>query len=142
MDVVYEPGELKAVIYKNGAVIGETVKKTAGEPVKLTLTPDRNTISADGYDLSYILVEAVDKEGNPCPIADDMVTFKLEGPAEIAGIGNGNPLSMEPFQDSEHSLFFGKAMLVLRSKEGKSGSVTITATADGYDTAKVQVDTK
>ena len=142
MDVVYEPGELKAVIYKNGAVIGETVKKTAGEPVKLTLTPDRNTISADGYDLSYILVEAVDKEGNPCPIADDMVTFKLGGPAEIAGIGNGNPLSMEPFQDSEHSLFFGKAMLVLRSKEGKSGSVTITATADGYDTAKVQVDTK
>ncbi len=142
MDVIYEPGELKAVIYKNGAVIGEAVKRTAGRPIKLTLTPDRNTIFADGYDLSYILVEAVDDKGNQCPLADDMVTFKLEGPAEIAGIGNGNPLSMEPFQDSKHSLFYGKAMLVLRSIEAKAGPVTITANAKGYDTAKVKIKTE
>ena len=142
MDVVYEPGELKAVIYKDGAVIGETINKTAGEPVRLVLTPDREKISADGNDLSYVMVEAVDNEGNPCPLASDMVTFKLDGPAVIAGIGNGNPLSMEPFQDSERSLFYGKAMLVLRSIEGKTGSVTVTATAENYDTAKVQITTE
>jgi beta-galactosidase len=139
MDVVYEPGELRAVIYKDGAVIGETVKKTAGEPVELVLTPDRETISADGYDLSYILVEAIDKEGNPCPFASDIVTFNLEGPAKIAGIGNGNPLAMEPFQDPEHRLFYGKAMLVLRSIEGEYGDVTVTATAGGYESTKVQL---
>ncbi|MBN1831258.1 MAG: DUF4982 domain-containing protein [Deltaproteobacteria bacterium] len=139
MDVIYEPGELRAVIYKNGAVIGESIKKTAGDPVGLVLTPDRDKIFADGYDLSYVLVESVDKEGNPCPLADDTVTFKLDGPAEIAGIGNGNPLSMEPFQDSEHSLFYGKAMLLIRPIEGESGPVTISATAEGYETTQVHL---
>jgi beta-galactosidase len=84
-------------------------------------------------------VESTDNEGNPCPPANDLVTFELDGPAEIAGIGNGNPLSMEAFQTSQHSLFHGKAILVLRSIEGKPGAVTITASADGYDTAKVQI---
>jgi hypothetical protein len=46
---------------------------------------------------------------------------------------------MEAFQTSQHSLFHGKAILVLRSIEGKPGAVTITASADGYDTAKVQI---
>jgi beta-galactosidase len=141
MDVVYEPGEIRAVIYKNGEVIGETVRKTAGDPVRLILTPDRKEITADGYDLSYVLVEAVDNEGNLCPLADDVVTFKLDGPAEFAGIGNGNPLSLEPFQAPQHSLFHGKAMLLLRSIEGMSGTVTAAATAEGYDTAQVQVRT-
>jgi beta-galactosidase len=141
-DVVYEPGELKAVIYKDGAAIAETILKTAGKPVKLVLTPDRKTIFADGDDLSYILVEATDGEGNLCPLADDVVTFTLEGSARIAGIGNGNPLSMEPFQGKAHSLFYGKAMLIIRSKEGESGPVIITATAEGYETAKVYIETR
>jgi beta-galactosidase len=141
MDVIYEPGEIRAVIYKDGEIIGEAVRKTAGDPVRLMLTPDRKEITADGYDLSYVLVEAVDREDIPCPLADDLVTFKLDGPAKIAGIGNGNPLSMEPFQDFQHSLFHGKAMLVVKSFEGKSGIVTITATAADYDRAQVQVKT-
>lgn len=141
MDVIYEPGELRAVIYKDGAIIGEAIKKTTGDPDRLVLKPDRNEIGAAGYDLSYVLVEAVDNEGNSCPLASDMVTFELDGPAQIVGIGNGNPLSMEKFQDSKHSLFHGKAMLILRSIEGKSGTVTITATAEGYDTARIQLKT-
>jgi beta-galactosidase len=142
MDVVYEPGELRAVAYKNGAVIGEALMKTAGDPVKLVLTPDRTKIAADGYDLSYVLVEAVDGEGNPCPLANDKVGFSIDGPAGIAGIGNGNPLSMESFQSPEHSLFHGKAMLILRSLDGESGKVTVTANAEGCEPAQVRIDTK
>lgn len=142
MDVMYEPGELRAVAYKNGAVIGETVMKTAGNPAKIILTPDRTEITADGYDLSYILVEAMDSEDNLCPLADDMVIFNVDGPAEIAGIGNGNPLSMESFMSTEHSLFHGKAMLILRSVDGQSGTVTVNAAADGYEGAQVRIHTK
>ncbi len=142
MDVVYERGELRAVAYKEGAVIGEAVTKTAGEPEKLVLTPDRAKIAADGYDLSFVLVEAVDSEGNPCPLADDIVAFRVDGPAEIAGIGNGNPLSMESFQLPKHSLFHGKAMLVLRSLDGQSGAVTVHAAADGYEGVQVRIHTK
>jgi len=139
MDVRYEPGELRAVAYKDGAILGETVMKTAGDPAKLVLTPDRAEIAADGSDLSYVLAEAVDSQGNPCPLADDRVTFKVDGPAEIAGIGNGNPLSMGSFQAPQHELFHGKAMLILRSLRGKPGIAIITASADGYEGAQTQI---
>ncbi|MEI7664007.1 MAG: glycoside hydrolase family 2 TIM barrel-domain containing protein, partial [Bacteroidota bacterium] len=120
--VAYEPGELRAVASREGEVIGEETMKTAGEPYRLQITPDRTTISADGADLSFILVEAVDKDGIPCPLADNLVEFKLAGPGTIAGVGNGNPRSMEPFQAGNIHLFFGKAMLIVRS-ERKKGKI-------------------
>ena len=47
-DVNYEPGELKAVAYKDGKEIGQEVMRTAGEPAKIRLTPDRKEIKAGG----------------------------------------------------------------------------------------------
>ena len=84
-DVIYEPGELKAIGYKEGKPVGEAVVKTAGKPYAIQLTPDRNTISATGEDLSFVLVEAYDKNGNPCPLADNLINFKIDGAGEIAG---------------------------------------------------------
>ena len=129
-DVIYEPGELKVVAYKDEKEIGQAAIKTAGKPAKIKLTPDRTTIKADGYDLSYILVEMLDKEGTLCPLADNMISFEVEGPAEIAAVGNGNPLSLEPFQADYRKLFYGKAMLILRSVKGKTGAISITAKAE------------
>ncbi|MEZ5196037.1 MAG: glycoside hydrolase family 2 TIM barrel-domain containing protein [Bacteroidales bacterium] len=114
-EVVYEPGELKAVAYKNGELIGEKIIKTAGEPFKLKLTHDRQTIEANGEDLSYILIEAVDKDGNLCPKADNRVEVKVSGVGKIAGIGNGNPQSLNSFTSGSVNLFNGKAMLIVGS---------------------------
>jgi len=140
-DVAYEAGELRAVAYRNGNVIGEAVMKTAGDPARLVLTPDRTEIAANGSDLSYVLVEAVDSEGNLCPLADDPVTYTVDGPVDIAAVGNGNPLSMELFQAPQHSLFYGKAMLILRSQEGKTGTVNIRAETDDYEAATFRIRT-
>lgn len=129
-EVVYEPGELKAVAYKNGKKIGEAVVRTADVPWSLRLSPDRCELSATGEDLSYILVEAVDRKGNVCPLVEDSVKFEVEGPAEIAGTGNGNPQSVESFRAGSHRLFFGKAMLIVRTLEGKKGKVSVRASSD------------
>lgn len=138
-DVVYEPGELKAVAYKDGKKIGQAVMRTAGKPVKIRLTPDRKKLAATGEDLCYIFVEALDADGTLCPLADNSVRFKIEGPAEIAGVGNGNPLSLEPFQSDNRKLFYGKAMLILRTIDRKAGIIRITAESDGLAPAKVTV---
>jgi beta-galactosidase len=130
-DVVYEPGELKAVAYKGGAKIGEQSMRTAGAPASIRLTPDRTTLAATGEDLSYIMVEALDEQGNPNPLADNLVQFDVQGPGEIAGIDNGDELSLASFQDSQHKLFYGKAMLIIRTKEGQTGSIRITARSQG-----------
>ena len=129
-DVSYAPGELKAIAYKDGELIGETSMKTTGEPYKLKLTPDRNQIMGDGEDLSYVLVEAIDKNGNPSPTADNLVEFNVTGEGSIAGVGNGNPQSMDSFQNSHVRLFYGKAMLILRS-DTKKGNIQVTASSNG-----------
>ncbi len=116
--------------------------RTAGEPAKIRLTPDRKELSATGDDLCYILVEALDANDTLCPLADNLIKFKVDGPAEIAGVDNGNPLSYEPFQADYRKLFFGKAMLILRTKEGQTGDIRITAESDGLTPAGVVVQSR
>ena len=138
-DVLYEPGELKAVAYKDGKKIGQAVMRTAGKPAAIRLTPDRKELAATGEDLCYILVEALDDDGTLCPLADNSVRFKVEGPADIAGVGNGNPLSLEPFQSDSRKLFYGKAMLILRTMDMQAGRVRVTAESEGLAPAAVTV---
>jgi beta-galactosidase len=142
LDVAYEPGELKAIAYKQGKAIGEALVKTAGSPYSIKLTADRNQIEANGEDLSYILVEAYDRDGNPCPLADNMVNFAIKGPGEIAGVGNGDQQSLEPFVANYRKLFYGKAMLIVRSEKGQSGNIEISASADGLKGTKVSISSR
>ncbi len=131
--VVYEPGELKAVAYKQGVAIGSTTTRTAGPPAAIRVVPDRTELNASGDDLCYVTVEAVDKAGVPSPLADNLIRFRVTGAAEIAGVGNGNPLSVEPYRADQRRLFFGKALLILRSCEGRTGDIRIQATSDGLE---------
>jgi len=139
-EVIYEPGELKAVAYRNGKAIGQAVMRTSGEPAALRLTPDRKTLSATGEDLCYILVEAMDDKGTLCPLADHLVRFTVTGPAEIAAVGNGNPLSLELFQADYRKLFCGKAMLIVRTTAGPSGRIHVRAESNGLRTAGIEVE--
>ncbi|MBW6500074.1 MAG: DUF4982 domain-containing protein [Bacteroidales bacterium] len=129
-DMVYKPGELKAVAYKEGVRIGESIMKTAGEPYEIRLTPDRGTISAGGMDLSYITIEAYDRNGNLCPLADNRIDLTVKGAGKSAGVGNGDPQSLDPFQADFVRLFYGKALLIVQSGFEK-GDVEITASSAG-----------
>ncbi|MDQ8201839.1 beta-galactosidase GalA [Pelagicoccus sp. SDUM812003] len=95
-EVTYEPGELKAVGYRDGEAVEETLRRTTGEPAALELVADRSTITADGKDLAVIEVRIIDERGDIVPVADNMAWFEVDGPGEIIGVGNGNPSSHEP----------------------------------------------
>ena len=137
-DVPYTRGELKAVAYREGAEIGEGVIKTSGKPYRIKLTPDRTAIAADGQDLSYIMIEAIDADDNLCPLADNKIDLTISGPGHIAGVGNGNPQSFHSFQADSINLFYGKAMLILGSglEEGKT---KVTASSKGLIKGKTSV---
>jgi beta-galactosidase len=137
LDVPYQPGELKAVAYRDGRELGTAFMRTAGEPAALRLTPDRSSLKADGEDLSFVLVEAVDKEGNLCPLAMDEVTFALAGPAINAGVANGDHHFPAEFVTNRVTLFYGKAMLVVRANEGAGGEIRVTAKSGGLKDATV-----
>ena len=127
-NVIYQPGEIKFIAYKNNQKIGEVIKKTTGTPYQLKITPDKTTLKANGEDLSYLLVEAIDTEGNPHPLANNTIKIDLQGNATIAGVGNGNPQSFEPFQSNTVKLFNGKAMIIIKSKN-KPDTIKIKASS-------------
>ena len=133
-DTVYEPGEVKAVAYRHGKRIGEAVVRTAGMPVALKLTQDYG----DG-EAGFFQVEAVDAAGVSNPLADNRLSFSVSGPGRIVAVGNGNPRAMEPFADpSAHSLFFGKAVAVVR-REGP-GQIVLRADSEGLEATETRID--
>lgn len=139
--VPFEPGIVKAVARKDGHVVAECERRTAGKPAALRLTPDRAQLSADGRDLSFITVEVVDAEGTLCPWAEDLVRFSVEGEAFIAGVDNGSPISLERFKADHRKAFYGKCLVVLQNK-GRAGKVRLTATADGLQKAVCELTIK
>lgn len=130
-EVTYTPGILKAVAYKNGRIIGENTLKTSGPPAQIKITPDRDRLVATGEDLSYLTIEILDKDGNPCPLADNLISIALEGPGEVAGVDNGNPLSLASFQSNEIKVFYGKAVVIVRGKEGQKGNIKVKTSSKG-----------
>ncbi len=139
MGVPYEAGELKAVAYKNGQKIGEKVMRTAGPATHLKLSPETSKLQLDGEDLCFILVEAYDEKGVLAPLADHQVDIQIEGPAEIAGVGNGNPQSLAPFQASNVSLFYGKAIIILKGKRDGNGQIKIKVSSPGLRSVEASI---
>jgi len=127
----YAPGSLRAVGYKGGKQVAVDEIKTAGAPARVRLIPDRAKISADGQDLSFITARIEDKDGNLCPLASNLVQFKVEGAGKVEATDNGNAASVEPFQADKHTAFNGLALLIVRSQAGAPGSIRVTATSEG-----------
>ncbi len=126
--VPYQAGVLKAVGLNGGQTVAESILATAGEPAQLRLTPDRALVHADGQDLSFITVEALDAKGEVQPNAGQMVDFELSGPGMIAAVGNGDGASDMRYQGNQARLFHGRALLVVRTAK-TAGTIRITATA-------------
>lgn len=137
--VKYEPGRLVAVARKDGRIVNSKTVCTAGKPAQIRLTPDRRVINADGTDLSYITVEILDKDGNLCPNASNLVRFDVTGNAKIAGVDNGSPISMERFRDNKRRAFYGKCMLVIQNN-GEQGTASISAASEGLTGAQTTVE--
>ncbi len=138
-DVVYQPGELKVVAYKNGEKWATDVMKTTGLAAKLTLSADRDKIRADGQDLSYITVTVTDKKGLLVPRSKNHIRFQIEGPGEIVATDNGDATSFESFQAPERNAFNGLVLVIVRAQPGRPGSIKLAATADGLAGASIKI---
>jgi beta-galactosidase len=136
--VPYQPGTLKAVAYSGGKQVAEQEIRTAGAPARLKLSADRGVIHADGDDLSYITVRVEDKDGNLCPLADNLIHFKVTGAGEIAAVDNGNAATTEAFHADHRKAFNGMALLILRS-HSDSGKIHVGATSDGLAQSQIDV---
>jgi len=138
--VPYAPGTLKAVGIRNDHSVAESIITTSSKPTRLRLTPDRATIHADGQDLSFIAVEALDNEGRFQPNAAQDVHFSISGAGSIAAVGNGDGQDEAAYQGDHRKLFQGRALIVVRSSR-QPGQIHLTATTSGLDEGAATIET-
>ena len=141
-DVVYQPGELKVVAYKNGRKWATDVVKTAGDAKRLELQPDRETIDGDGHDITFVKLRVVDKAGITVPLAKNLIHFSVIGAGEIIATDNGDATDLSSFQDSDRKAFNGLALAIVKGKRGQRSVITLTASSDGLASAKTRINVK
>lgn len=137
MDTRYEPGTLRVVAYDaEGRPVAERELRTAGKPSRIVLTPDRERMAADGKDLIFVTVSVVDRNGNPCPTADNEILFRVTGNGRYRAGANGDPTSLESFQEPHMKLFSGMMTAIIVS-DGTPGEITVEATSPGLKRARL-----
>jgi beta-galactosidase len=136
--VPYAPGSLKAVGVNDGQEVATTILHTVGNPVRLQLTADRKVLRADGQDLSFITVEAVDADSRLQINATQPIKFSLSGPGTIIAVGNGDGTSRGSYQGDQTSLFGGRALVVVRSA-ATQGTLQLKASTPGLDGADMNL---
>ncbi len=139
--VAFKPGKLEAVGYdENGNETCRTALQTAGKPeqIKLSVIQSPKGWKADGADMVLLQVEVTDKDGRRCPLANDLIHFEVEGPAEWrGGIAQGKD---NYILSKELPVECGVNRALIRSLT-TSGKVRVTAKAEGLQSAEVTLNT-
>ncbi|MDR4931660.1 glycoside hydrolase family 2 TIM barrel-domain containing protein [Segatella bryantii] len=118
--VPYQKGTLRAEAGEESVTL-----KTAGEPARLKLTPDRTVMRADGQSLTYIIVEVVDQDGNLVPEAEIPCEATVKGAGKLLAFASANLKDEEPYPSVHSKTWKGRAMLVVRSSQ-KKGTVNVS----------------
>ncbi len=140
-EVPYQAGELKSIGYDGKKQVNIAYLRTADVPVQIKLDADRAEIKANGQDLSYITVELLDEKGNRNPKSEDLVKFEIEGPGEIVGVGNANPVSTESNQAFERKAWKGRCLVIIKSKH-RQGKIILKAMSGNLKPASIEIDSK
>jgi len=130
--VPYQPGLLKAVGYNREREAGSWELRTAGSAAAAKVYTDRHRLRANGQDLAYVSVELTDQNGTPIYARNDdrFVDIQVEGPAELIGVGNGNPMDTSSFQSGRKKTFHGRVVAVVRAGS-EPGQVTVRVAVEG-----------
>ena len=134
-DVVYQPGRLKVVAYKNGKEWASDSVATTGPAASLSLQGECRTLNAAAGELAFVTVAINDKDGARVPQAKNALEFEVKGPAQIVATDSGDASDLVPFTSVRRKAFNGLGLVVLRATG--PGSITLRAKAEGLQEGKL-----
>ena len=139
-DVVYQPGELKVIAYKNGQKWAEDDVKTIGKAYQLSMSADRPAVTADGKDLIYITVKIEDKDKLTVPRSNNQLDFSIEGPGRIVATDNGDATSHESFQAKSKKAYNGLCLVIVAADKGAAGTIKVKGESKGLKGTSVSLN--
>lgn len=126
-DIKYEEGAVTAIGYIDGKEAARYTQRTPEKAHKLILTPDYDTIVADGTDMTQVTVTLTDKNGTRIPSGNIAVKLTLRGAGEFIGEEN---IELEG----------GRCAFIVKSKYLQTGEICCEATADGIESGKCTIE--
>lgn len=138
--IPYRCGRLEVIAYENGLESGRDILCTAGETAKIELQLDHPMILADGQDLAFLTIQAVDANGNPVFDEKGEVSVKVLGSGTLLALGSADPRPdcANPYGLESCQLFEGTAMAIIRSDVGAKGCL-VEVTLHGDITAQIPI---
>lgn len=146
-------GKLTAIARTGGKEVARHELESTGKAVALRIVaegngpqdvfnPKTDRWNANGMDLQYIKVYAIDSKGRIVPNATDEVTVKVEGEAQLLSVDNADHYTADTFLNQPtRKMQIGFVQAILRSSQ-KAGAVTITASSPTLKGAKIKMNTK
>ncbi|MDR2546315.1 MAG: DUF4982 domain-containing protein [Lachnospiraceae bacterium] len=124
--VPYQAGELSAVAYdETGQIVAKTSRHSFGDVAKLK-------VETDIYDeLSFVMISAVDEDGNEVANASNRVRVTVEG-GTLLGMDNGDSTDFEQYKTDNRRMFAGK-LLAIVSQDDPDNPPLVTAAIDESD---------
>ena len=138
--MVYQPGELRVVAYKNGVEWASDSVKTTGVPARIEMMADRDQIANDGEDLSFVTIKIADAAGLMVPRSHNELNFTIEGAGEIVATDNGDATDLTAFHSHSRRAFNGMALVIVRAKKGASGPITLKASGQGLGASQILIN--
>ena len=146
-DVVYEPGEVRVVTWKDGKEWACDTVATTGAPARLELSAE-----ASGKTV-FVTVKVVDAQGRLVPTATNELTFNVSGPARLVATDAGDPTSHIPFYSPTLPAFGGLCSAIVyrqapphpqgrlshRPQVKPVAPVFVTVSAPGLPDARIMV---
>ncbi len=105
--------DLRVVGFRKGVAVAEHCIDGNGLPAALTLSVDDAEIRADGADMTRLVFRIVDRFDNRLPFSTQVVSFEIDGPAELIG-------------ENPFALVGGQAALYIRARK-QPGEIVVRA---------------
>lgn len=139
--IPYSEGVLRAVAYdEEGRKVAEKVRSSFRDAAALMLAPDRTEIAADGSDLTFIEISAVDREGRPVENANNRVSVTVDGAGRLVGLDNGDSTDYDSYKGVSRRMFSGKLLAVIAANP-EPGRITVRADSQGLEPAELVLTT-
>ena len=137
----YKKGVLTAIAYDEaGNEIARDTKHSFGDASSLRLSADRLEVPANGEELIFVTIDALDADGYPVDNATNRVHVTVEGEGLLAGLDNGDSTDYEPYKGDCRRLFSGKLLAII-APTLNAGTITVTASSDGLKDAVLALNT-
>lgn len=137
-ETTYEPGALTAIAYENGIEIGRSELHSAKMAARIVLEQEEAVFTKEAQKLYYIPVELHDEAGVLVTNQDQKLTLTVEGGAEMAGFGSGNPKTLYHYKEGVTETYGGRALIILK-RIGKADTAKVTVSAENGLTAEMEI---